>query len=109
MEPLSYSVYSLFTIHTLLLSVKLWALYTIFNLLIFVEAPTTKNYMLVFKPFEVIIVLLSLLVAMFEIYFFINFFVDTELYFYEYVSVADQAFFTVLVVLYIKQEGRTHG
>ena len=100
MLSLDFTVYFLFTFHIVLLTVKLWALYSFTRLLIFVEAPTTKKYMIVFKPFEITIVLLSLLMVIF------SFFEDVELYFYEYISIFDQIIFTVLAVLYLKQEGR---
>ncbi len=106
---LDFTVSFLFTFHIVLLTVKMWALYSFARLLVFVEAPSTKTYMIVFKPFEVSILLLSLIMVVFETYFMFSFFVDVELYFYEYASVLDQAFFTVLVVRYLKQEGQSHG
>lgn len=106
---LDFTVYFLFTFHIILLAVKMWALYSFTRLLVFLEAPSTTKYMLVFKPFEIFIALLSLLIVSFELYFIFSFFTDVELYFYEYASVLDQAFFTTLVVLYIKQEGQSHG
>lgn len=109
MEPLDFTVYFLFTFHIILLVVKLWALYAFTRFLILVETPTTKKYMLVFKPFEVPLVLLGILMVIVESYFVFNFFEDVELYFYEYVSIFDQMFFTALVVIYLKREGRTDG
>ena len=106
---LDFTVYFLFTFHIVLLFVKMWALYTFTRLLVLVEAPSTTKYMLVFKPFEMAIILLSLSIVVFELYFIFSFFVDVELYFYEYASILDQAFFTTLVVLYLKQEGRPRG
>lgn len=106
---LDFTIYYLFTFHVALLIIKIWACYSIAKMIVFQQSPETERYMIVFKPFEISIILMSFFMMLFEIYFMINFFVDIELYLYEYMSIADQIFFTILAVLYIKKEVTING
>lgn len=101
---LDYTIYFLFTLHILLFVVKCWALYFFTKLLLLVEAPTSEKYMLVFQPIEGAIVFFTAIIVLFEMYFIIYFFEDIELYMYEFASVIDQIFFTILAVTYLKKE-----
>lgn len=106
---IDYSIFFLFSLHVSLLSVKIWALHKLFKMLILVEAPITEKYMLVFKPFELTLVLFSFSIVLVEIYFIFTFFIDLKLYYYEYMSVVDQIFFTILTINYIKKETIKNG
>lgn len=101
---LGFNIYFLFAFHLFLLSVKVWAFYIFAKLLIIEEAPNAKTFMVIFKAFDMVIVLSTLFVIMMEFYFVINFFSDVQLFFYEYIAIADQILFTCLVVIYLKRE-----
>ncbi len=109
MEPLDFTVYFLFTLHVAYWVVNVWAFYSFSKLLVLNEAPSTKKYMLVFKAYEMTIVILSFLMVIFESYFIFNFFVDVELYYYEYMLLVDVIVFKALVVKYVKKEGHSDG
>jgi len=109
MLSLDFTVYFLFTFHTILLAVKMWALYYFAKLLVFEEAPGTGRVMILLKRFDAFIIIYTFLMVLFEAYYFVNFFVDMEMYLYEYASMFDQVFFTFLAVLYLKREGKSHG
>jgi len=101
---IDYSVFFLFCFHFIIFLIDIWALYKIFKVLIFIEAPTTEKYMLVFKPFEIALILLISIVVISETHYMINFFNEIDLYYYELVSLTAQGFFIFLTIRYITKE-----
>ena len=60
--------------------------------------------MLVYELSYLALFVFSALVLAMEIHFLYAFFTDLDLYFYEYVSVLDQALYTILAITYLKKE-----
>lgn len=106
---LDFIISYLFAFHLALLLVKIWALYYITKLIILIESPNTEKYMLVFKPFEITLFTVSIITVISELSFLFYFFVDLDLYPYEYLAIIDQIFFTFLTVTYIKREVQNNG
>ena len=106
---LEFIVSYLFAFHLALLFVKVWALYHITKLIILIESPNTEKYMLIFKPFEIALFTVSIIMVVSELSFLFYFFVDLDLYPYEYLAIVDQIFFTFLTITYIKREVKGNG
>lgn len=106
---LDFNIAILFSVHLMLFIVKVWAFIFLFKNIIITETPKTDRYMIIFKPIEILIILMTFFTVIFEIYFFINFFVDVKLYFYEYLAILDQVFLTILVIAYLKKEVNSNG
>lgn len=109
MMGLDYIDAFLFTFHLVLLFVNIWALYIVLKLIILTESPNTEKYMLVFKPVEMTIFFVSLIMVIAELYFMINIFIDIKLYYYEYLAIFDEIFFKILAVSYIAREVSNYG
>lgn len=108
MSPDFINAYA-FALHLILLCIKLWALYTISTLFVFNIAPRANSYMVVVKRFEGVIFLFTLIITISELYFLYCFFLDIDVYFYEYLSVLDQAALTLLITHIIIKGGHTDG
>lgn len=106
---MDYSIFFLFGFHIALLYIKIWALYKVFSMLIFIESPDTENYLLKFKKYELSITLFSILIVIMQAHFVLNFFNETDLFYYEYMAITDEIFFTFLTITYIKKEIKKNG
>lgn len=98
-----------FAFHLSLLFVKLWALYAVSTLFVFNKAPRANSYMVVVKRFEVAIFFFTLIITLSEMYFLYCFFLDLDVYFYEYLAVTDQIALTLLITHFIIKGGYTDG
>ena len=107
--PLEYVNSFAFTFHILLLVVKLWALNALINRFVFNKSPSTESYMVVFERFEISIFFFTLIIVLSECYFLFCFFLDLDVYFYEYISVIDQITLTLLITHFIIKGGYTNG
>lgn len=99
-----FTIAFIFAFHIALLAVKLWAFYYVVKAVAIMETPLSEKYMMVFKPFEMVLVIFCAVTAVAEIYFLVNFFIDMPLYYYEYISMADEIFFISMTIRYLKKE-----
>lgn len=103
----------LFAIHFVLLIVKIWAIWISFSLIMFIKS-NSQSFMLVFKFFNMLIFIFSILMAIAEFWFLYSFFVNVDLYYYEYMGILDEIIFTIAGINYLVKEdimakGRTNG
>ena len=98
----------LFTFHTVLLGVKIWALFYITSLFILVRSQN-QSYMIVFTTYTFFLFILSILMVGLEAWFMYSFFDAIDLYYYEYASILDQIIFTIVAVNYLIKEGNQYG
>jgi len=94
----------LFAVHLALLCVKIWSTFIIFGWFTAVKSPNGAKYMLVYKASYFILFLFSALMLAMEIYFLYSFFIELDLYFYEYTAVLDEIIFTIIAISYLKKE-----
>ena len=106
---LDYTIAFMFSSHLVLFAVKLWALNYFIKMLIVTGTPNTEKYILIFKPVEFFMSIFTFIIVVFELYFLFSYFIDTELYFYQHLSILDQVFFTILSINYIKTEGKNYA
>lgn len=91
----------LFTVHMILLCIKIWSTFIIFGWLTAKNKKRKRIYLSILFLFS------SLMLSM-ELYFMYAFFIDLDLYFYEYVAVLDEVIFTIIAITYLKKE-ETNG
>lgn len=94
---------SLFTLHTLLFGVKLWAVWFAFSKLAFAQS-NNKSFMVVFKAVNLALLLFCVAIATAEAWYLYSFFATIDLYYYEYISIVDQIVFTLIAVNYLIKE-----
>jgi len=102
------SKYILLSFHYALLLIKLYSVYFIANQMLFVRTPNEKNFMFVFKPMELLLLILSVIMAISELYFISYFFVYDTIFIYEYLAIQDEIVFTFFTMYYLSKGGQ-HG
>ena len=98
----------LFAIHIALLFIKIWSTFVIFGWFNTAKSLNNKRYLLDYKLLYLALFIFSCLMMGMEIYFLYAFFIDIDLYFYEYVAVMDEIIFTIIAITYLKKE-ETNG
>jgi len=96
----------LFAVHIALLVVKIWSTFIIFGWFTTAKSSNNKSYMLVYELSYLALFIFSVLMLAMEIHFLYAFFIDLDLYLYEYIAVTDQALYTILAIAYLKKEGK---
>ena len=99
----------LFAVHIGLLFVKIWSTFIIFGWFTSVKGLNDGKYMLVYKISYAALLLFSALMLGLEIYFLYAFFLQIDLYFYEYIAVLDEIIFTIIAIKYLKREENQNG
>ena len=99
------SKYILLSFHYILLLVKIYSVYFISNQMLFMRTPNEKNFMFVFKPMELILLILSIVMAISELYLISYFFVYDTIFIYEYLAIQDQIVLTFFTMYYLGKGG----
>ena len=73
--------------------------------MLFMRTPNEKNFMFVFKPIELILLILSIVMAISELYFISYFFVYDTIFIYEYLAIQDQIVLTFFTMYYLGKGG----
>jgi hypothetical protein len=98
----------LLVFHFLLFIGKAWAISFLLPIYIYSSARSTRR-MIVFRYAVCALLIFSVMMVFLELWYLYNFFLDIDLYYYEYFSVLDQIIFTGIGVLYFAKEGLNNG
>ena len=99
----------LFSVHIILLCVKIWAVWIIAGSLKLSKSVDAKKYLMVLNPSTVFFVIVTFAFVLLQIWFIYCFFVPLDLYYYEYAAVLDQIILTILIVNHLTKEDKKHG
>jgi len=91
-----------FSIHIILLGVKIWSCYYILGSMKNIKSNT--GYMFTYKIIHVLLFLFTVVYTVYEIYFIYTFFIPTPIYQYEYIAMIDQIIFTLISIKYLIKE-----
>lgn len=94
---------SLFTLHVILLGVKVFAVYIIYNWFKVSKSLNKDKYLFVYIPMQIFLFLFGCLFIVSEIYFILNFYKDIDLYYYEYLAILDEIIFTLIGITYFSK------
>jgi len=100
--------YILLSFHYILLLIKIYSVYFIANQMLFIKAPNEKNMLFIFKPLEFILLIISIIMSISELYFISYFFIYDTIFLYEYLAIQDQIILTLFILYYLKRGGQ-HG
>lgn len=98
-----------FTIHIILLGVKMWATWVILGWFMFTRSTITSKIMIQYTPLHVALLTFSVAMVVYEIYFIYSFFEDLILPYYEYLAMMDEIVFTLIAINYLMKEGHKNG
>lgn len=93
----------LFAFHSILLLVKLYLVYFLFNQFTVVKSTVKESYLITYAPMQVIIFIFSLLIVLSEINFIFSFYEVKDLYWYECLAITDQVIFSTIVISLLKR------
>ncbi len=98
-------IFYMFSLHVVLLFVKMYFAYFLINLIVLSATPKKTNYMFIFKPLELSLLAFNLSFIAIELYFISGFFVNLELLSYESMAMLDEIGMTLSLMYILKKGG----
>lgn len=91
-----------FAFHFVLFSVKAWAVYKAFTFLSFITSKS-HAHMVIFNSLSISITAFSILMIGIEVWFICYFLINKTVIYYEYLTIIDEVFFTIVTILLLSE------